>query len=1170
MKLEPPGLRLAATDVANHLACRHKTTLERGAADGRWKPPDWYRPEAEVLAQRGLEHERAYLAHLESQGRRITRLDLEDGGGAVEKTLAAMRAGADVIAQASLAHGRWVGRADVLVRVERGSALGPWSYEALDTKLSQETKAGAILQLCLYSELLEQAQGCLPEHMYVVPRRPDFPLETYRVEDHLAYYRLVKKKLEASVDGPIDEAGAPETYPDPVPHCDVCRWWPRCDKQRRADDHLSFVAGLSRLQTRELESREIETLAALATQPLPLPWKPARGAKEGYARVREQARVQLAGRTEGRLVRELLAHQPGRGLALLPAPSPGDVFLDLEGDPYVEEGGLEYLFGWAAAAIPEDGMLALEVGAPRYHSRWALTRAAERHGFEALMDAVFERWRRDPNLHVFHYGTYEPAAIKRLMGRHATRESEVDQLLRAERFVDLHAVVKQSLRASVEEYSIKKLEPFYRFEREQGLESAKSALRAMERGLELGSALAADGDEARIVEAYNRDDCFSARALRDWLEGLRERAIASGAEIERPGDKPGEASEAIGDRERRTRELAARLLAGIPEEPAERNAEERARWLLAHLLEWYRREERAPWWEFYRLRGLSVEDLLDEPAALAGLEFVERVSAIRAPVDRYRFPAQETRIRAGRKLRAPDDRPPEVPTESNRADRTFGEVVAIDLVARTVDIKKSGNFAPVHPVSVFEHDIRNTQVQADSLLRIGDWVAEHGVDADGRYRAARDLLIGHRPRLAGHQGSPLEREGEGGVRAARRLALQLDHGALAIQGPPGSGKTFTGARMICDLVRAGKQVGVCAQSHKVITNLLKAVVEAAAEGGRIACLQKVSEKSDEPVAGIAETTDNAEALDALRSRRARVLGGTAWMWAREEFFEAVDVLFVDEAGQLSLANVLAIAQSAKNLVLLGDPQQLEQPVQGTHPEGAAASALEHVLAGHQTIPHDRGLFLEETWRLPPAICALTSELFYERRLRSHDGLERQALIGDIAFAGSGLWYVPVRHDANRSASPEEVEVVVDLVETLTEGGARWRDRDGAEHLLGLQDILVIAPYNAQVADLESRLPKGARVGTVDRFQGQEAPIVIYSMTTSTPEDAPHGMEFLYSPNRFNVATSRAQCACVLVGNSRLFEPDCQSPRQIKLANAFCRFLEVAREAPYPAPAQPQS
>jgi len=257
--------------------------------------------------------------------------------------------------------------------------------------------------------------------------------------------------------------------------------------------------------------------------------------------------------------------------------------------------------------------------------------------------------------------------------------------------------------------------------------------------------------------------------------------------------------------------------------------------------------------------------------------------------------------------------------------------------------------------------------------------------------------------------------------------------------------------------------------------------------------------------------------------------------------------------------VLAISQGAHAIVLLGDPRQLDQPIQGFHPPGTEVSALEHVLRGAQTIAPERGLFLEETWRLAPSICDFTSELFYERRLHPRAGLERQAITGATPFAGAGLWYVPVEHDANQGASREEVAVVAGLVSELVAGDVRWRDREGVEHPLGLQDILVIAPYNAQVADLAARLPAGARVGTVDRFQGQEAPVVLYSMTTSTPEDAPRGMEFLYSPNRFNVATSRAKCACIAVGSPRLFEPDCQSPRQIRLANAFCRYLELARE-----------
>jgi len=782
-----------------------------------------------------------------------------------------------------------------------------------------------------------------------------------------------------------------------------------------------------------------------------------------------------------------------------------------------------------------------------YRARWALDRGGERAGFEAAVDAIMQQWAADPNMHVYHYGAYEPGALKRLMGRYASREAEIDRLLRGGRIVDLHAIVKQTLRASVEEYSIKKLEPLYGFERTQPLEAAKGALRLIERSLDLGYAVDPHCDHARIVEAYNRDDCLSALALREWLERLRAQEIARGEEILRPEQLPGDPNEKVGERERQARELAERLLAGVPDDRGARSDEQQARWLLANMLDWHRREEKAPWWEYFRLRDMSDDELLEDNAGLSGLEFVERVSARRVAVDRYRFRAQDTAIREESELELP-----------GVDGGSFGKVVAIDLRARTVDIKKAGRFTELHPTSLFAHKVVRADVQAQSLMRLGQWVLEHGVDAPGERRAARDLLLGRAPRLVGHAGGPLEQPGEGGVRAARRMAPALDHGALAIQGPPGSGKTFTGARMILDLVRKGKQVGVCAASHKVVRNLLTAVVSAAQEEGRkITCLQKTPDEEGAP--GIAVCDDNAEVRLALRTHQTRVAGGTAWLWAREEFFEAVDVLFVDEAGQMSLANVLAIAQSAQSLVLLGDPRQLEQPIQGSHPEGTAVSALEHVLGGAQTIADDRGLFLAESWRLPPEICDFTSELFYERRLKARSAPGLQVISGAGRFDGSGLWFVPVEHDANQSASPEEVEVVARLVESLSQGNVRWRDRDDQIHALEQGDVLVIAPYNAQVADLAARLPSGARVGTVDKFQGQEAPIVIFSLTTSTPQDAPRGMDFLFDPNRFNVATSRAICACIVVGSPALFEPDCRTPKQMRLANAFCRFLEVARE-----------
>jgi superfamily I DNA and/or RNA helicase len=259
---------------------------------------------------------------------------------------------------------------------------------------------------------------------------------------------------------------------------------------------------------------------------------------------------------------------------------------------------------------------------------------------------------------------------------------------------------------------------------------------------------------------------------------------------------------------------------------------------------------------------------------------------------------------------------------------------------------------------------------------------------------------------------------------------------------------------------------------------------------------------------------------------------------------------------MSLANVLAVSQAAESIVLLGDPRQLEQPIQGSHPDGVDVSSLDHILGSHATVPADRGLFLAETWRLHPLICAFNSELFYDSRLHPRPGLESQAIKSKSRLRGAGLRYLAVEHEGNQSSSREEADRIRDLIGEILQGGTTWVDRTGAEAPVGLDQILIIAPYNAQVFELQERIP-GARIGTVDKFQGREAPIVIYSMTTSSHLDAPRGMEFLYSANRLNVATSRAQCICVVVASPRVFEAECRTPRRMRLANAFCRYLELA-------------
>jgi predicted RecB family nuclease len=1144
MRIVSGQVRLAATDVSNHLACHHLTYLELSAARGERERPQWEAPDLAVIRELGLRHEARYFAFLEKNGLELLNLTGMDEARIVEETRRAMEAGVELIAQGALRSGRWLGRPDLLRRVARASRFGDWSYEAYDCKLARETKATTILQLVSYSELLGEMQGgtpdSLPEFMWVVPPAKAFDAERYRVAEYAAYHRYVKAQLEKACANGAEV----ETYPEACTHCDVCRWFRECEARWRSDDHLSLVAGIRRQQRDQLVAWNAETVAKLAVLPIPLKQKPLHGSREGMERVREQARVQVDGRALGRPVYEtLLPVVEATGFCKLPEPSPGDLFVDLEGDPFVGDldagGGQQYLFGFVAAG--DDGTL-------NYEKRWALNADEEKSGFEWFVDAVMARWKKSPAMHVYHFGAYEPGAFKRLMGKYATREEEIDSMLRAGLFVDLHTVFKQALRASVEEYSLKKLEVFYGFKRKIPPEESRAAMRFIEHRLELGWERQELPEKFReAMEGYNGEDCFSTAAMRDWLEIERRKLVDGGTAIARPTIGDGAATEELGARQQRVAALTAQLTAGIPLDAEARSPEQAAVWMLAQLLDWHRRENKATWWEGYRLGELDDAELLEDRAGLAGLCFVKRLGVDRnIPTDRYSFQKQETEVRCDKDLYWRGER--------------FGCVVGVDFAEMTVDVKKTKKTAELQPAAVYVWDRpMNLDGHADSLLRLGDWVNAGNIDAHGEFRAARDLLLRRAPRLLrGETIAPLP--GEEPKVTASRIAGALDHSVFAIQGPPGAGKTYTGARMICQLVAEGKRVGVTALSHKVIRKLLEEVVTAAGEDGirGVKCLQKLNEDDDmDPLEKIAVATDNELPLRALTSGVANVVGGTSWLWTRPEYFESVDALFIDEAGQMALADVVAVGQAARNLVLIGDPQQLERPLKGSHPVGAEKSALEHLIGEHKTIAASMGMLLPETWRMHPQVCEFTSEMFYEGRLHSRDLLQHRVLADHPWLNGAGLWFVPVRHIGNRNSSAEEVAVIDKIVRSLTADGVTWFHTRTTSKQMELKDVLIVAPYNAQVSDLLVKLPPDACVGTVDKFQGQEAPIVIYSLTTSTPEDAPRGMEFLYSLNRFNVATSRAMTAVIVVGNPRLFEPDCKSPRQMLLANAFCAYLERA-------------
>ncbi len=1144
MQLHPDGtLVVSATDLVGFLACDHLATLELGRVEGRWeRPPEREDPEVVLLQQHGDAHELAYLEALRTSGLTVHAVDREalrtpdDLRAAERETLEAMRAGVDVVYQATFFDGRWRGHADFLLKVDRPSALGDWSYEVADTKLSLGVKGSAVLQVCVYSERLATLQGLSPERVHIVTG--DGRTHPLRLEDYAAYYREVKRRFEARLLVGLD--GGPATYPDPVDHCRVCAWFPTCIDRRRADDHLSLVAGMSRAATERLSEAGIATLEALGE--LPADRAIADLNAGTLRRLRDQARLQLDGRRQGRLRYELIEpspDEPGRGLAALPEPSPGDLFFDIEADPWIAEGGLEYLLG----------VLAAPAGEPEYRPLWGHDRAGEKAAFEAFVDLVIDRLDGDPRMHVYHYGGYESGAIKRLVRRHATREDEVDRILRGKALVDLLQVVRQGVRASVESYSLKEIEHFYLPGREGPVTTAGFSVVAYETWLQ-------DGDPRHIDElaAYNRDDCVSTWRLRGWLEARRREAIDRGWPIERPPLESGLPGDARAARDAATTLRVEALTRGVPADRLARTDEEQGRWLLAQLLDWHRREAKPAWWLWFSLRDrASAEELIESGEALGGLEF-ERDVAPRGRggmVRRYRFPPQDHKFRPGSEAIDP-------------ATDQAVEVVALGDAGDTIDVFRSRGNLDHHPRALIPRKPLETDPMRDALARIADWAIEHGIDAHGPWRPARDLLLRRRPRLAaGLAGGPLAGPGETPLEAACRLALELDGGVLPIQGPPGTGKTYAGGEMIARLLAAGRRVGITAQSHKAITNLLVMAHEACGRlGVPFRAIQRCDNGDDgSHLSGVDLAASWQAVAEGLAAGRYEVVAATSWVLSRPELVEALDVLFVDEAGQLALANAVAMGAVARSIVLLGDPNQLPQVTQGVHPEGAGASALEHLVGDAVTVPAAAGLFLDRTYRLHPAINDYTSPAFYEGRLTTDPSTIRQDLEAPRPWNGVGVRWVPVSHTGDDSDSPAEAESVAATIDALLDGS--WTDRFGDLRPMTIDDILVVTPYNAQVARIQTalrrRLDTYGRVGTVDKFQGQEGAVAIYSMTTSSVDDAPRGMDFLYDGHRLNVAVSRARVLAVVVASPELLRVHARTPEQMRLANALCRLVEIAAE-----------
>jgi uncharacterized protein len=1154
----------SASDLTVASQCEFALLRSLDVKAGRLEDPGF--PEDGIMmraASLGDAHERRILdSYREQFGSGVVEIPKIDSrnkdqiADAVALTRQAFRDGADVVFQATFFEDDgtvgFIGFADFITKQPGGH------YRVEDSKLARHAKVPALLQLAAYAEKLVATGIAVDPEVELI--LGDSTRSTHHLSDIAPVYRLRRDRL-LSIASERQAEGGVATWGDPrygiCGHCDWCT----AELERTRDPLL--VANLRLTQRAKLHGVGIVTIDQLAASDGPVDGI----GRETIVALREQARLQVAATPDTPPPVDVFAPE---ALGVIPAPSEGDIFFDFEGDPlYTEAGGtrwgLDYLFGWVDAAGD-------------FTAIWAHNFAEERQALRTFLDFVNGRRRRYPDMHIYHYACYERTHLLSLAARHGIGEDEVDDLLRQHVLVDLYPAVRKSMRIGSPSYSIKKLEPLYMGDDErEGVANAADSVVEYAAAGDLLEAGDEDGWRAKLadIERYNAYDCLSTLKLRNWL---RARATEHGVVPLTPADvaeTPAE-GDALGDgQEEHPRSVLARQLLGHAGDPIDpnRTADERAVAMAAAALEYFRREGKI-WWHDHFARLVDPKEDWVDSRDVFDVHEVELIKDWHLPTAKSRLqrrtlrltgvPAPGSKFPVGKE--GPHllyDYPGPAPDPRNDPGARSAIKVLIDQsepneVIVSEPLRADPSDYKTHPIAVspgMPPRTKEMQEATDAWAsRLADtlpaWPADAMVDVFRRIP----------PRLkSGHNTLPVV-EGDD-VASVTAGVLALDNSYLAVQGPPGTGKTHVGSHVIAQLVRENNwKIGVVGQSHAVVENLLNAVVtKAGLDPALVGKGLKGREPDHSTAFTLVEREDRAEFVSAHHAA-GYVVGGTTWDFVGDKGFNGLDLLVIDEAGQFSLVHTLAASLAARNLLLLGDPQQLPQVTQGTHPEPVDTSALGWISEGHDVLPAELGYFLAQTYRMHPSVALPVSHLSYEGRLEAHPSTALRHLEG----LAPGLTSIPVEHDGNSTASAEEAESVVALIRDLI--GTLWTDpgkRDASP--LTERDFIVVTPYNAQIVEVKRALEEAGLsevpVGTVDRFQGQEAVISIVTLAASSAADVPRGMEFLIMRNRLNVAISRAQWASHLIYSPGLLAHLPGKPEGLAELSAFARLADGSRTFP---------
>jgi len=1175
----------------------------------------------------GTEHERRVLERYREEfgdgvvavSDPFNRRDEASVAAAVAQTLAAFTVGVPVIFQACFRDKDFIGFADFIVRQHDGR------YLVQDTKLARRAKVSALLQLAAYAEQLDRLG--IPRTDTVELLLGDGAVSSHRLDDIAPVYRRRRARLEQIVAERLADSGPvvwgdPRYACDG--RCDTCvREIERtrsvllvaglrtAQATRLAEVGVNTIeelavstgsapgildATLANLRAQaglQIAAEEAEARAAVADVPgvdSGGGGVPVGGVLVGGVLVGGVLGVPAGGRAgdEAPVVpsagRDILPPpiivRDAAALGAIPPPSPGDLFFDFEGDPLYTEGkaeqwGIDYLFGMVDST-------------EAFTSLWAHSFRDEKAALEGFLDLVALRRAAHPDMHVYHYADYERAHLRSIAARHGVREAEVDQLLRDSVLVDLFPIIKRAVLVGSRSYSLKKLEALYmgsqlrEAEVKNGAESIDQYVRARELAESdaideqtgLPGRMVADRILADIAD-YNRYDCISTLRLRDWLLArARDAGVHPVARV-------------VGvEREHETSPLAA-VLRDWAGPADERDTDHTALALAGAAIGYHEREEKSFWWSHFFRAEQPMElweeqrnvIIVDPAASRVRQEWVatDHRRVERRLVELRGRVASGSRFSVGTQLMvlyeppAPCPQPDLVPG-SRMSHRIVVREVLLDglLVEETAINAVTWNELPSAvvpgPPPPAGQQRGAIEEWAAEIINVNDGgpVANDGTALAPIWpkNAVIDILRRTPPRT--RDGRLIVAPQDNPIVAITEAILRLDSSYLAVQGPPGTGKTYCGSHVIAALVRDHHmKIGVVAQSHAVIENLLGAVVAAGVSPelvGKVPRDASATAATAVPVPGpvfrVLAKNQHAR-FAAEQAESGFVLGGTAWDFANAGRVARglLDLLVIDEAGQFSLASTIAAGVSARNLLLLGDPQQLPQVSQNSHPEPIDESVLGWVAQDHDVLPPGFGVFLAESRRLHPAVAAPVSVLSYEGKLRSHPSASERTLLG----VEPGLHSVPIRHEGNTTSSVEEAEQVVDIVRSLQ--GSSWLDSSegGSPRPLNTADFIVVTPYNAQLVVIEEALVSagfgGVAVGTVDKFQGQEAVIAIVSLAASSSQVAPRGLEFLLLKNRLNVAISRAKWAAYLVYSPELADGLPHTVEGVARVSAFIRLIE---------------